>query len=125
MKKARSCAVCGKMASRLLFNDKRLDIVICSKKCEHEYLNILPPTTREYMRLLQFIDDKIKKTKQREKMGWAAAGFGLLIILVGFLTINATIFIIGVFPLTCGAFSTSYFEDKIHKLLKLRRRILI
>lgn len=123
MKKAAPCTACGNMTTRFLFNDKWLAIPICSKKCEYEYFNTLTPSMKEQTNILRSIDDKIKKTTRYEKIGWLIAGFGLLIIAIGFLTTNVTIFLVGVFPLTCGVLSTSQFENKRNKLTSLRKRI--
>lgn len=125
MAKIRPCFVCGKMTNKLLFNDKMLDIVICSKKCENEYLNTLTLNTKERINALRYIDEKIEKTKRHGKIGWVIAGFGLLIVAIGFFTSNVTAFIGGVFPLTGGAISTRYFEEKIDKLTKLRKQVAI
>lgn len=125
MRKARPCFVCGQMTAKFLFNDEMLSIPICSRKCEHEYFITLTPNMKEQMSTLRYLDDKIEKTKRYEKIGWMIAGFGLLIVAIGFLTKNATILIAGVFPLTGGALSTSYFTDKRDKLTKIRKRIAI
>jgi len=48
-----------------------------------------------------------------------------LVVFIGYLILDAVIFIVGVCPLTCGAISTRHFEDKINQLIKLRKRIII
>ncbi len=125
MRNAKNCANCGKMTTRFLFNDKLLDIPICSRKCEYEYLNTLTYSKKEQINVLRYLDSEIEKNKRHEKIGWTVAGLGLLVIIVGALMPDATIFMVGVCPLTCGALSTRYFEDRRYQLIKLRKRILI
>jgi len=125
MKKVRPCTVCGKMTTRFLFNDKLLDIPACSKKCEYEYFNTLTPGVREQMNTVLFIDNKISKTKRNEIIGWMIAGLGLFMVAAGFLIANVTLFFAGVFPLTCGALSTSHFGSKRNNLLRQRKQIAI
>jgi len=125
MGKVKPCVVCGKITARLLFNDKGLGVPICSRKCEYEYLNTLTLNMREQTNILCYLDDKIEATKRHEKIGWVTAGFGLLIVAIGLLSTNAAMFFVGVFPLTCGALSTTHFEDKRNKLVRMRKRILI
>jgi hypothetical protein len=98
---------------------------MCSEKCEGEYLNTLPPSTKEQMNTLRSLDARIDKTKLHEKVGWMIAGFGLLTIAIGFLTINVTAFMVGVFPLASGALFTEHFEGKRNKLTHLRKQIVI
>jgi len=125
VRKAKPCAVCGRMTTGFLFNDKELGIPICSRKCEFKYIDTLTPNMKEQMKVLYYIDSRIEKAKQHEHAGWAISGFGLLTVLIGFLTANTSLFIIGVAPLTYGALSTRHFEDKRDKLVRLRKRILI
>lgn len=125
MRKARPCAMCGEMTAKFLFKDKRLDIPMCSRRCEYEYVDALTHNIREQTIILRYIDDKIETTKRRGNIMWLIAGFGLLVVAIGFWLANAIIFMAGVFPLTCGAFSTSHFENKRNKLMRLRKRIVI
>jgi len=115
--------MCGKMTSGLLFNDKRLDIAICSRKCQYEYLGTCEST--DEVNVLQYLDGEIEKARWRKKIGWMIAGSGLLIVAIGFFMSQATLFIFGVLPLTLGALSTSAFEDEIESLTKLRKRVAI
>lgn len=80
---------------------------------------------REQTNILRYLDDKIETTKRCERIMWLIAGFGLLIVAIGFLTKNATILMTGVFPLSCGALSTRHFESRRNKLMRLRKRIAI
>lgn len=111
------------MTSGLLFNDKSLDIAICSRKCQYEYLEAC--NSKEEMNVLLYLDDRIGRTRWYKKIGWMIAGFGLLIVAIGFFISQATVFIFGVFPMTIGALSTSLFEEEIDKLTRLRKRIAI
>jgi hypothetical protein len=113
------------MTSRLLFRDKKLNVATCSKPCEFEYLRRAASDPDEQMRILRYLDDKTKQNKRHENECWALAGLGLLLVAAGFVMRNVEMFIVGIFPLTLGALSTSYFEDKRRKLLKLRMRIRI
>jgi hypothetical protein len=125
MKNAKQCAMCGKVTTKFLFNDKLLDIPICSINCEHEYFDTLPNNKKDQINILRYLDDLIEKNKRHGKIGWAISGFGLLIILIGFLIPDPTVFLVGVCPLTFGAISTRHFEDRQNQLIKLRKRILI
>lgn len=125
MRKVRPCVMCEKMTAKFLFKDKRLGIPICSRRCEYEYVNALTPNIEEQRIILRYIDDKIKTTKQYGRIMWLIAGFGLLVFIIGFWLADATIMVAGVFPLTCGALSTSHFESKGNKLMRLRKRIII
>jgi len=111
------------MTSGLLFNDKSLDIAICSRKCQYEYLEA--SNSMDETNVLRYLDDRIERTRWHKKVGWIIAGFGLLIVAIGFFMSQATVFIFGVFPLTVGALSTSLFEEEIDKLTRLRKRVAI
>jgi len=113
------------MTARFLFKDKRLGILLCSGRCEYRYFDTLTHNVREQKTILRYIDDKIETTKRCGKIMWLIAGFGLLIAAIGFWLAKPTIFMAGVFPLTFGALSTSHFENKKYKLMRLRKRILI
>jgi hypothetical protein len=123
--RARSCTVCGAATSRFLFNDKWLGIPLCSEKCENEYLNTLTPVRREQVDKLQHINRLMYATRRNEAICWAIAGSGLLIIAASFLLTDAVVFLIGVLPLTCGAFSISYFEKVLNRLASQKRQIVI
>lgn len=125
MRKGRPCSVCQKVTHKLLFRDRKLDIAICSKPCESEYIRTVAFDRDKQASMLSYFDAKIAHTKRHENECWATAGFGLLLVAAGFLARNVESFLIGIFPLTFGALSTRYFEDKRNKLAKLRRRIRI
>jgi hypothetical protein len=123
MSKARPCFVCGKMTSKFLFNDGRLDVAICSGKCEHQYIQTCDPM--QEINMLRWLDGKIEKAKRDEKVCWTTAGAGLIIVAAGLFMSNATLFLIGVVPLTIGALFTRLFDDRQQKLTKKRKRIAI
>ena len=125
MKKAKSCRVCGETTTGFLFNDKWLGIPLCSKKCENEYLNTLTPVKKEQMDKLRHIYDLIDIVKRHEVVCWTIAGLGLLTIAAAFLLTDATLFLVGVLPLTCGAISLSYFEKQLSYLTSQKRRIAV
>jgi endogenous inhibitor of DNA gyrase (YacG/DUF329 family) len=125
MKKPRSCAICEKMTTRFLFEDEMLAIPICSKKCEHEYLENLTYEDKEQISVVRYLDGKIAGTKTRNKMGWGLSGFGAVLIIIGFVIADALIFIGGNVIVAFGTLSTRYFEDKIDKLTRLRKRIVV
>lgn len=115
--------MCGKMTSKFLFNDSRLEVAICSGKCEHQYIQTCDP--KQEVNMLRCLDGKIRKAKRDEKVCWITAGAGVLIATAGFFMSNATLFVIGVVPLTMGALFTRLFEDRQQKLTKKRKRITI
>jgi hypothetical protein len=125
MRKAKSCAVCEKITHRFLFKDKMLGIPICSRQCEYAYLKNLTPDIREQMKIVRYLDEKIEEIKKRNKIGWVISGFSLVLIVVGFLIADATLFIVGNLAVIFGTLSTRHFEDKIDKLTSLRKRIVI
>ena len=116
MRKVKSCIVCGETTTGFLFNDRWLGIPLCSKKCENEYHSTLTPVKRERMNKLRHINDLINAAKRHEAVCWAIAGFGLLATVAAFLLTDATLLLLGVLPLTCGAISTGYFEKQRNKL---------
>ncbi|MDH5793620.1 MAG: hypothetical protein OEZ18_03530 [Candidatus Bathyarchaeota archaeon] len=77
------------------------------------------------MKIVRYLDEKIEEIKKRNKIGWVISGFGLVLIVVGFLIANATSFIVGNLIVIFGTLSTRHFEDKIDKLTRLRKRIVI
>jgi len=125
MRKARPCAVCGEITMRFLFRDEILGIPLCSKKCEYEYLKKLTPDVKEQMIIVRYLDKKIEETKKRNKIGWVASGFGLILIIIGFLRADAILFIVGNVTVIFATLLTRHFEDKIGKLTKERKRIVI
>jgi len=125
MKEVRPCAVCGKMTINLLFKDKMLDIPICSKRCEYAYLNNLTPDVKEQTSIVGYLDKKITQTKMYNKIGWSISGIGLVVVIISFVVADAMLFIAGNFTVIFGTLSTRYLENKIDKLTKMRKRIVI
>lgn len=123
MFKENPCTVCGKSTPRLLFDDNKLRIPICSYECEHKYLDSL--SKKEEERLVSRFDSRMARTKHLLRLCWATAGVGVLVILAGFLTKTAAVFIIGASLATICAFLTRYFEGKALKLAQTRKRIAV
>ncbi|MEM3823587.1 MAG: hypothetical protein QXH87_01495 [Candidatus Bathyarchaeia archaeon] len=125
MKKPKPCAVCNKMTTEFLFKDKMLGIPICSKKCEHQYIENLTPNDRTQMDIIRCIDKKIATNKKHNRIGWYISGFGALLIGGSLIIANAILFIAGNTVVVLGTLSTRHFQDKVDKLMKLRKRIAI
>jgi hypothetical protein len=123
MRKKRPCKACDEMTSRLLFRDKILNIPICSAECEHGYLESLSPKDEDTV--LKRLDKRIETAKLHDRMCWATAGFGVIVLAVGFFAKNVSVFLAAIFPLAVGAFLTRHFEQKTRKLTRLRKRIRI
>ena len=123
MREKRPCTVCARSTSKILFNDSKLCIPICSYECEHRYLDTL--SYKDEAKLLSHYDNCITQAKHRLRLGWTTAGVGVLVILAGFLTKTVMIFIAGVFMATVCAFLTRYFEEKAVKLTQTRKRISV
>ena len=123
MRKVRPCSVCEKKTTRVLLNYRKLDVPICSARCEHAYIESCNP--KEETEILRYLDDKISKTRLHNRVCWAAAGAGLLIVAAGFFVANAQLFIFGILPLTAGALLTRHFEQRRSRLLRTRKGIVI
>jgi hypothetical protein len=123
MRKKRPCSVCDEMTSRLLFKDKILSIPICSAECEHGYLESLSPKDED--RVLKRLDERIETAKLHDRMCWATACLGVIVLAVGFFAKNVSVFLAAVLPIAVGAFLTRHFEQKTRKLARLRKRIRI
>lgn len=112
MGKTRPCSVCQTMTSRLLFRDKKLDVAICSKPCEYEFIRRASSDPDMQVSMVRYFEDKVKQTKRHENECWAIAGFGLLMLACGFFLQNVDLFIIGILPITLGTLFTRHFEEK-------------
>jgi len=117
------CMMCKRLTRKLLFNDSKLCIHMCSYECERKYLDTL--STQEEAKLLARFDHMRAQIKHRLRTCWITAGLSLMVILVGFLTRTPTIFIVGASLATVCAFLTRYFEDKTVKLTRIRERISV
>jgi len=83
--------------------------------------------------MLQYLDEKIQTAKKHELDCWIGAALGLTLILFGiyFTTYSPTkefdvgplLFMLGLFPLTIGAFATRYFSSLREKLIMKRRQV--
>ena len=121
----RPCAVCETMTTKFLFKDKALGIPICSRKCEYEYIDSLTSEDREQPLVLRYLDRKIEATRRINRLGWGTSGVGIVLIVIAFILAEPLSFIVGNVLVICGTLSTRYFEDRIFKLTKLRKRIEI
>lgn len=119
------CAACGNPSKGFLFKDKELGIPICSRKCEYEYLKNLSPGVTEHTVVVQYLDNKIRKYKNRNRIGWGLTGAGALLMLLGFLLPDVTTFIAGVIITFLSALTTRHFEDTVRKLTIKRKRLAI
>jgi len=127
------CIACGKLTTRVLFRESSAEVFICSLACETQYFESLSYKKDEQQKVLQYLDEKIRRTKQYETVAWASVAIGLLLILLGIFWANSPatkelilgpmLFMTGIIPLTCGALSTLYFGSRREKL-KLRRKQL-
>ena len=115
MDEVKPCAVCGEMTSKLLFRDKMLNIPVCSRKCEYEYLRELSPDMKEQMDIVRHLDGKIEQSRKRNRVGWCISCSGLVVIAAGFVLASVPVFIAGNATVVSGALSTRYFEDKYRK----------
>jgi len=119
------CAACGNPSKSFLFKDKELGIPICSRKCEYDYLKNLSPGATEHTMVVQYLDSKIKKYKNRNKIGWGLSGAGVLLLLLGFLIPDVSTFIAGGVTAFLSALTTRHFEDTVRKLTIKRKRLAI
>jgi hypothetical protein len=125
MARRMQCAACGNPSKGFLFKDKGLGIPICSRKCEYEYLKNLSPSATEHTVVVQYLDNKIRKYKKRNKIGWGLSGAGALLLLLGFLIPDVTTFIGGAITAFLSALTTRHFEDTVRKLTLKRKRLAI
>jgi hypothetical protein len=119
------CAACGNPSKSFLFKDKELGISICSRKCEYEYLKNLSPGAPEHAMVVQYLDNKIRKYKKRNRIGWGFSGAGVLIVLLGFLIPDVSTFIAGGIIAFLSPVTTRHFEDTMRKLTITRKRLAI
>jgi hypothetical protein len=125
MAKRMPCAVCGNPSRSFLFKDKELGIPICSRKCEYDYLKNLSPGATDHTIVVQYLDSKIRKYKNRNRMAWGLTGAGALLMLLGFLLSDVSTFIAGVIITFLSALTTRHFEDTVRKLTITRKRLAI
>ena len=123
MRKKTPCRVCDEMTSKFLFKDRVLNTPICSRECEHDYLESLNP--KEEDRVLKHLDKRIDSVKLHNRICWATAGLGVIALAIGFFAKNVIIFLAAVFPIALAAFLTRHFEQKTRKLTRLRKSIRI
>lgn len=115
--------MCGALTRKLLFKDKKLDIPICSVECEHKYIDAL--SSKDTSKVLSRIDHRITEARLHNRVCWITAGSGVLLFFAAFLTKSFSVFIAGASLMSLGAFLTRYFEHKMTRLTRLRKRIAI
>ncbi len=117
------CSACGKPTRRSLFDERQLGIAICSYNCQKKYIDSL--SVKEETRILKYFDRRIATAKKQYRYSWIIGGISLIIILVGFVTKDASVFIVGAAVAVSSAFSTRHFEDRVTALTRSRRRIAV
>lgn len=117
------CIVCKRPTRKLLFNDSRLRIPICSYDCEHRYLDAL--RAKDEANMLGHFDNCIARAKHHLRLCWTTAGVGVLVIVASLLNKIATLFIAGALIAGVSAFLTRHFEEKAVKLTLTRKRISV
>jgi hypothetical protein len=125
MDKKVSCTVCGNLTTRLLFKNKKLSIHVCSKKCEHLYLKNLSQNSQEQTLIVQYLDDRIKTYKVRNRIGWGITGAAVLLLLLGVLTPEVNVFLVGAATVSVSSLATRHYEDRKRKLTIQRKRLAI
>ena len=119
------CAVCGNLTTRLLFRNKKLSIHVCSKKCEHLYLKNLSQNSQEHTQIVQYLDDRIKTYKVRNRIGWGISGGAVLLLLLGVLMPEVNVFLVGAATVSVSSLATRHYEDRMRKLTIQRKRLAI
>jgi hypothetical protein len=127
------CVVCGEPAAKELFKGSTVEVPVCSLTCENQYIESLSHKETEQQRILQYLDQKINRMRLFERLGWAIATFGLLLILIAVFWTNyqptessltgPMFFMSGIIPLTCGTHSTIPFSNGKKKLLEKKRQL--
>lgn len=117
------CIVCKKPTRKLLFNDSKLHIPMCSYDCERRYLDTLGQ--RDEANMLSHFDSCIARAKHNLRLCWTTAGVGVLSIVVSLLTKIVTLFVAGVLIAGISAFLTRHFQEKAVKLTMTRKRISV
>jgi hypothetical protein len=125
MAKRTPCATCGNPSKSFLFKDKQLGIPICSRKCEYDYLKNLSPGATEHTMVVQYLDSKIRKYRNRNRAGWGLSGAGALLMLLGFLIHDVSTFISGVIIAFLSALTTRHFENTLRKMTITRKKLAI
>jgi len=83
------------------------------------------PNAREQMRLAQFLEKKIAENRKGNRMAWAICGSGAVGLLTGMVLANVELFLVCGGVIFAGSLATRHFEDRIDKLQRLKRRVII
>lgn len=134
MAEAQPCIMCGKLTTRVPFENALVGTYICSRRCELKYFESVRHKKKEQQILLRYLNKKIAKTKKYNQIGWAGTTIGIVwtalgVILARFsvtkdLEVAVLIFLTGIFMTTCGALSTCYFDDRKRRLAETRRKLV-
>jgi hypothetical protein len=134
MGEIKPCATCGKPTNRILFRHSPDEVAICSKNCQTKYFETMSAEKANMLQVVISIDERIADVRKYEMCCWMAAGFGLLIIILGTYlarTLPASqartgsdMFLIGAVPLTLGAIAAEHFSAMRRKLMAKRRQVV-
>jgi uncharacterized membrane protein len=80
---------------------------------------------KEQINVVRVLDELIEKSKKFNKTMWGIAGVGLIPLLIGIWLANPVIFLIGVAVVSVAALMTRDFDERMQKLIKQRKRIVI
>lgn len=117
------CAVCGNPTRRRLY--QKLNIPVCSKKCEYLYLRNLSTNTEEHALIVRYLDGEIKAYRTWDKVGWGVSGAAVVLLLLGALLPEVNLFIVGAATAFVSAISTRHYEDRMKKLTIQRKKLAI
>lgn len=113
------------MTKNLLFGDKNLGIAVCSRKCEHEYLEKLIAGSAEHRVLVEHLDRKIASYGTRNRIGWGFSAAGTVFILSAVFLRDVNLFLAGIIIASISGVATRHFEDTAKKLTIQRKRLAI
>ena len=127
------CEICGKATRRVLFKGDQMKVYICSRKCEHEYLETLSGKDKARQAALHYLDEKIAKIKKYERCCWMLAllGIAMMLLSVFLANVSATrdqltgpyLFLVGVAPLTSSMLFISQLYKEEEKLVEKREKL--
>lgn len=134
MAEEKRCEMCGKATRKVLLKDGQMKIYICSRKCEHEYLETLHGKDKALQEVLLYLDKKIAKMKKYELCCWMITLLGIVIILYSIFLANTSatkgqlvgsLFFLGVAPLTGSLLLTSQLSKEKQMLVEKRKQLAL
>jgi hypothetical protein len=135
MTEEKRCRMCGKSTRKVLLKDAQMKIYICSKKCEHEYLETLHGKDKTLQEVLRYFDKKIDIMKKYELCCWIITGLGIVIMLLSIFLANIPaikeylvgpfLFLVGVAPLTGSLLLISQVSKEKQKLVEKREQLAL